>query len=144
MGAGGDRSTQVWHRPIYTSATLTTNGNSGLVSLPSDLLGGVFYPSWFTLEGQSITTDETLTLTMDLYPSSAYQALTGAQSLGQITFTALTASVLGVKEEYPGDIGISKFMGPLPMPPNFLLAWTLAGTTKSMNFILYASGVLML
>lgn len=144
MGVGGDRTTAVWQFPIYTSATLTASGNSGVVSLPAYLLTGPFYPSWFTLEGQNIATDETLALVMDLFPSSAYQALTAAQSLGTITFTTLTASLLGVKEEYPGDIGISKFMGALPMPQNFLLAWTLAGTTKSMNFILYANGVILL
>ena len=140
----GNRPTQVWNTAIYTSATLVASGNSGLVTLPAALLAGPFYPSWFSLEGQNITTDETLALTMDFWASTTYQPLTGAQKFGTITFTTLTASLLGAMEEFPGDIGISKFMGPLPMPPNFILNWTLAGTTKSMSFVLYAHGVVWL
>src|SRR6185369_10135544 len=102
----------------------------------------VFYPSWLTLEGQNITTDETLALVVDFYPSAAYQGLTAAQSLGTITFTTLTASLLGAKENWLGDITATGFVGGVPMPPSLLLTWTLAGTTKSMNFILYGSGVL--
>lgn len=145
MGNFVDKRTLAWNVPIYTSATLTTNGNSGIVALPDPVgqAGAVFYPSWFTVEGANITTDETLALTMDFWSSSTYQALTGAQKFGTITFTTLTASILGVMEEFPGDIGITKFMGPLPMPQNFILNWTLAGTTKSMSFILYAHGVLV-
>jgi hypothetical protein len=137
------KAVPVWHQQVYASATLTGNGNSGVQSLASPLSNGIFFPSWFELEGQNITTDETLALVMDFYPSSTYQALTAAQSLGTITFTTLTASLLGVKESWLGDITATGFVGAVPMPPVFLLTWTLAGTTKSMNFILYASGMLL-
>lgn len=141
-----DKRVAAFNVPLYVSATnLSTNGNSGLQSLPDPVgqPGALFLPSWFTVEGNGITTDETLALVMTLFPSSAYQGLAGAQTLGTITFTTLTASVLAVMEEFPGDIGLTKHLGPIPMPPSFLLTWTLAGTTKSMGFTLYGHGELI-
>lgn len=143
MALQGIRQTAIWDFPLYTSATLSASGNSGATAVPAPFAGNVFIPAWFTLEGQNITTDETLALTLDFYTSTGYQALTAAQTLGTITFTTLTASLLGVKENWLGDITATAFTSAVPMPPVFLATWTLAGTTKSMNFILRASGILI-
>lgn len=138
MGVGGDRSVAVWHFPIYTSPTLTIDGNSGFQQLPAYLLGGVFYPFSLEIEGQNIATDETLTLTVGLHPTNA-----AGFSVGSIVFAAATAGTPSNAEKWPGDIATT-LSGNIPMPPWFIAAHALAGTTKSMNYILYASGVLML
>ena len=141
MGNLFDKHVTVWHVPVYTSATLTIDGNSGLTAFPDPIgqAGAVFYPLSFELEGQNITTDETLTLAVGLYPTND-----AAWSIGSVTFAAATAGTPKPPlEKFPGDITTTGLSGLVPCPPYFLAAWTLAGTTKSMNFILYASGVLV-
>lgn len=126
------RGVPLWHQTAYASATLTGNGDSGILAF-ADQVNPLFsshthYGMAFVITGASITTDETLDLTLDFYTDP--NGVGG--SLGTITFNQLTAGSLNDLEAWPGDI--SAFTIDTPVPPYFKATWTLGGTTKSMSF----------
>ena len=131
------RAVPLWHQTVYTSATLTGNGNSGILAFATQVNAlfstVIHYGMSFVLVGANITTDETIDLTMDFYT----EATGVGGSLGTITFNQLTAGSLTDLELWPGDI--TAFTKDTPVPPYFKLTWVLAGTTKSMDFTLYGN-----
>lgn len=120
---------------LYQSATLTSSDNSGVIANPLYDTGFARFPFMFAAYGAGITTDETLTLLLDFYPSLADTVL-----VGTITFEALTAGSLVDYESWPGDFTFVNVARDLvPMFPAMRFRWTLAGTTQSMSFAAYAS-----
>lgn len=132
-----NRGVPLYHKTVYSSATLTANGNSGILAF-ADQVNALFathcHYGWvFVAVGAGIATDETLDLTMDFFMDTAG---TGG-AVGTITFDQLLVGSTTDLEVWPGDI--SAFTIDTPVPPYFRLNWTLGGTTKSMRFDLYGS-----
>jgi len=123
----------VWYESFYVSGTLTVTGDSGITASPGVINNGAArFPLAFHLVGENITTDETLALTVNWLDNDT------AGILGTTTFDTLTASVLRDYEAWPGDASFfNAGRDMVPMFPYFKANWTLAGTTKSMNFTLY-------
>lgn len=122
----------VWYQALYTSATVTGNGSSGITSTGPTGIVPARFPILFHLLGENITTDETLDVTIQWFDNVT------AGILGTTTFDQLTASTLRDYEGWPGDVTVFNAGRDLiPLPPYMNVTWTLAGTTKSMNFIVY-------
>jgi hypothetical protein len=130
------RWTATWADVFYTSAiNLSATGNTGVIATPLIPASGApaVFPIGLVAIGNNMATDETNTLTIDWYLEAA-----GAIAIGTTTFTQLTASVLTVVEAWPGDVAAFNAGRDLvPLFPYCKITWTLAGTTKSMGFVLY-------
>src|SRR5262245_3875188 len=127
-----------WGVTLYTSATnLSASGNSGIQAMPAAFQKLAYFPMYFEIVGNNITTDETLALTLQFFTDSTGSKVTTGSPIGTITFTTLTASINYAFELWPGDI--SNLTNWAACPPWFQANWTLVGTTKSMGFTLYGS-----
>lgn len=122
----------------YSSGTVVATGNTGIVASTSliSLPGTAIFPTLFIAVGASMTTDETNDITIDWYGDSAGNG--GA--IGTTTFNQLTAGSLTDLEAWPGDFTAYNAARDLvPLPPYHKITHTLAGTTKSMSYIIYIS-----
>lgn len=127
---------------FYSSGTVTATGDTGVIAVPT--FTGVpslaIFPVAFTCKGASQATDETNDVTIDFYFDSA-----GEFTAGKITFAQMTAAdMLPPPEPWPGDVTLwnlsaaGAMHAAIPLPPYHKITHTLAGTTKSMSYIVYA------
>ncbi len=128
---------------IYTSATLTGNGNSGwFAAMPTGAEAGgtPFIPvaGMLTIVGSAITGDET----MDLDLNWAYTAA-GLGDCKVCDITQLTAAVLTVSIVLPVGLSVAAYAQAFqyPMGPYWKFTWTLAGAAKSMGFTAYLTAI---
>lgn len=131
----------VFGETFYSSGTVTTTGNTGVIAVPT-LAGSqisAIFPIAFHVKGASQATDETNDVTIDWYLDAA-----GEFSVGTTTFVQMTASdMLPPVEPWPGDVTLWNITGAgtmhprVPLPPYHKITHTLAGTTKSMSYIIY-------
>ncbi len=147
----------IYDAAFYSSATLTVNGNSGVIATPlstksthsptSDLALGqpnVIVPLYFTQLGADMTIDETCTVTIGWYTDS-----TAGYTHGTTTFVAMTWTDADPAFEYwPGDVtvwgGADIFRPPwVPIPPYCQINWALVGAAKSMSFTLRMTYLVM-
>lgn len=135
-----------WNAILHQSATnLSATGNTGIIAYnagTSATLGspvnGALFPLFFVAVGNNMTTDETNILTIEWYADSAGNG----GIIGTTTFDQLTAGNLTDLEVWPGDVSaFNAARDMVPMFPYMKIVWTLAGTTKSMGFTIYASFV---
>jgi hypothetical protein len=112
---------------------LSATGNTGVIATPLVVDGGLaILPLYFYALGTNMATDETNTLTIDWFPDAA-----GTTGLGTTTFDQLTAGSPKDFEVWPGDVAVfNAGRDFVPLPPFCKITWTLAGTTKSMDFTL--------
>ncbi len=126
-----------FHQTLYSSGTVVATGDTGIIAVPSFGMPNVaIFPLCFFAVGADMTTDETNDITIEWHTNAAG---TGG-AIGTTTFTQLTAGVPSNKEGWPGDVTLfnaAKEM--VPLPPYHKITHTLAGTTKSMSYILYVS-----
>ena len=122
---------------FYTSATVVITGDTGIIATPLVTSGSeAILPLYFVAVGLNMLTDETNIITIDWYGDAAGNG--GA--IGTTTFNQLTAGNLTDLEVWPGDVNaFDSGRDFVPMFPFHKITWTLVGTTKSMEFILYLS-----
>lgn len=129
---------QVVRQLLYQSATLTGTGNGGYLTNPCFSDRVARFPYLLTVVGASITTDETLDVTLDW--SNTADGTATEVHVGSTSFTQLTASVLSAHDGWPGDVTVNNVARDLfPMTPYFRPRWTIAGTTQSLSFAAYMS-----
>jgi hypothetical protein len=132
---------------LYTSATLTANGNSGWLDMrdrvSSAATAMVFSSALLRMDPSNLATDETLDLTL----SVAFRP----DGTGEVLLHTFTQVDLNNTEEnvaIPGgestgllspNAGTDSHVLVPSIPPYWKLAWTVGGTTKSMMFTLYGS-----
>jgi len=123
---------------FYSSGTITVTGNSGIIATPNVLSGGeAVFPLFFVAVGTGLATDETCAVTMGWYGDAAGNG--GA--IGTTTFATMTAGApIPAAEAWPGDVTFyNAGRDMIPFLPFRQINWTLAGTTISLSFIIYAS-----
>lgn len=142
MGQASSRWRTSYAELFYQSPTVTTTGNTGVIATPliSTYLPGSRFPLYFQAIGTNMTTDETNIITIDWYGESA-----GIAAIGTTTFAQLTASTLLVSEAWPGDVTFfnAATTGRIPLLPYMKITHTLAGTTKSMEYGIYLTSIIM-
>lgn len=132
-----------WNGTIYApSAALTANGNSGFFALPIiGALGGGVKRAILKLVPADLATDETLDLDLNI----AWDA-DGNGDVKVHDFTQVDSNNTEELLFLPGgdsagllfkELGTNAGVLGSLIPPYWKLAWTLAGTTKSMTFTLY-------
>ena len=139
---------------IYTSATLVGNGDSGVLSLATIIndtrLAPLLNPNalviksaWVRMVPENLATDETLALDLNVSWDAA-----GAGDVKVHDFTGVTSSNVAETVILPGEeseanlqfeTGTAAGVLAAPIPPFWKFIWTLGGTTKSMNFTVYAA-----
>lgn len=135
-----------WNRILYQSVTnLSASGNTAVIAsnagAGSEIVfsppNAAIYPLVLQAVGNNMATDETNDLTITWFAESV-----GLRSLGVTTFAQMTAGAPNAAvEAWPGDVSLwNAGRDNLPLPPFMQLAWTLAGTTKSMGFTVFLSG----
>jgi len=128
-----------WAATFYTSAiTLAASGDTGIIATPLAPASGspAFFPLIFRATGNNMATDETNDLTILWYDNAAGDG--GA--IGTTTFAQILVGTLTRIEAWPGDVTFyDAGRDMVPLPPFCKIAYTLAGTTKSMGFTLYLS-----
>jgi hypothetical protein len=151
---------------FYSSGTVVATGNSGIIVSPGritsvaypvegllPLLGAgqygagtpnVVVPLYFTVTGSDMATDETNDVKIDWYLDSA-----GTNTFGTTTFAQMTAGAPTPAEElWPGDLtnwnGADVYRPPwIPLPQYCKITHTLAGTTKSMSYVILMTALVM-
>jgi len=122
---------------FYQSATVVVSGDSGIIATPGIASGGVAkFPLYFTATGTNMLTDETNAIKIDWYAD----AVATGGIIGTTTFDTLTAGSLTDLEIWPGDVSAyNAGRDMVPLLPFMKITWTLAGTTKSMEFTIQFS-----
>ena len=122
---------------FYSSGTIVATGNTGIIATPHVSNGGLgVFPYAFLAVGSSMATDETNDIVIDWYTNSAG---TGG-AIGTTTFNQLTAGSPNDLEVWPGDVtAFNAGRDLVALFPYHKITYTLAGTSKSMSFILYLS-----
>ena len=143
----------VHDKELYSSGTITANGNTGVIATPISLDSEqvadrhgqfVIVPLYFTQLGADMTVDETCTVTVAWYTDA-----TGGYTHGTTTFIAMTWTDADPAFEYwPGDVlvwgGADIYRPPwVPLPPYCKITWVLVGAAKSMSFTLRMTYLLM-
>lgn len=126
---------------FYSSGTVVATGNTGIIATPLVTSGDVaIFPLFLTAVGAAMTTDETNDLTIDWYADAAGNG----GIIGTTTFNQLTAGSLTDLEVWPGDVtAYNAGRDLVPLMPFHKITHTLAGTTKSMSYIIYLSYLTM-
>jgi hypothetical protein len=127
----------IYDATFYSSGTVVLTGDTGVIASPVSSAVGVIYPICFAVAGADMLTDETNDVTMDWYIDSA-----GVHTIGTTTFAQMTAgAMIPAVEPWPGDItlwnltGVGAMKNFIPLPPYVKITHTLAGTTKSMSYV---------
>lgn len=124
-----------WSGTLYNSGAITANGDSGWLPWPT--LGGIL-AGLIRIVPANLATDETL----DLVLSVAWD-VNGLGSFTLHTFAQITNTNVAASVVFPGNesgaLAVAEKSAVIPLPPYFKLTWTLAGTTKSMDFKALAS-----
>jgi len=125
-----------FNQTFYSSGTVVATGNTGVMATPLyDAYDVAQFPLAFGVIGADMLTDETNDVTIDWYLDSA-----GVLTVGTTTFAQMTAATTKQVETWPGDVTFWNVARDLvPLPPYCKITHTLAGTTKSMSYIIYAS-----
>ena len=120
---------------FYQSATIVATGDSGTIATPLVVDSGLaILPLYFFAVGTNMLTDETNIIVINWYANAAGVTL-GASMV--TTFAQLTAGSLTAIEAWPGDVtAFNAGRDFVPLFPYCKIGWTLAGTTKSMEFSL--------
>lgn len=122
---------------FFDSGTVTETGQTTIVATPNVTSGDeAVFPFLLQVVGTGLTADETASVSIDWYTSSAATDIIA----GATAFTQLTASVPTASEGWPGDLttfNAGKDM--IPLPPFHRVRWTLAGGTISLDFIIKIS-----
>lgn len=118
---------------FYSSGTIVATGNTGIIATPLVTDGGLaILPLYFVAVGSDMATDETNDITIDWFPDAA-----GTTGLGTTTFNQLTAGSPKDFEVWPGDVSIfNAGRDFVPLFPYCKITHTLAGTTKSMSYVI--------
>lgn len=118
---------------FYSSGTVVATGDTGIIATPLVVNGGLaILPLYFLAVGSEMATDETNIITIDWYPDSV-----GTTGLGTTTFDQLTAGAPRDFEVWPGDVTIfNAGRDFVPLFPYCKITHTLAGTTKSMSYVI--------
>lgn len=148
-----------WSGKIYASGTLTANDNSGWILLPifdADALGAISH-AFVRMVPADLATDETL----DVVMAMAYDS-DGNGTVNIHTFTQVDSNNTAENVVMPGedsakllwsDVLTANQSGtpdnaywpschmPGPIAPYWKFTHTLGGTTKSMQYDIYASVV---
>lgn len=127
----------VYGATFYQSATVVVTGSTGIIATPLVVSGAeAIFPLFFTATGTNMLTDETNILTIDWYADAAG---TGG-IIGTTTFNQLTAGSLTDLEVWPGDVtAYNAGRDLVPLMPFMEITHTLAGTTKSMEYLIQLS-----
>ncbi len=150
----------VHNKELYSSGTITGNGNTGVIATPITLDSEpvafedrhgqfVIVPLHFTQLGADMTVDETATVTVAWYTDA-----TGGYTHGTTTFAAMTWTDADPAFQYwPGTVtgwdidytGATEPPNPpwIPLPPYCKITWVLAGAAKSMSFTLRMTYLVM-
>lgn len=127
----------VYGATFYQSPTVVATGDTGIIATPLVLSGAdAIFPLFFTATGTNMLTDETNILTIDWYADAA---ATGG-IIGTTTFNQLTAGALTDLELWPGDVtAYNAGRDLVPLMPFMKITHTLAGTSKSMEYLIQLS-----
>ena len=136
----------VWSATLYTSATLTVNGNSGYLPWPAPAfdpgIPRLFQPSraFLRMEPANLATDETMAVTLALAFNSDGDGSFDAHVFTTVTSTNVAENLILPGEDSAGILFVATTeAATAPIPAFWKLTWVLVGTTKSMNFVMYAS-----
>ncbi len=111
-GRGGSSGVQ------FASGTITSSSNSGWIRASCA-------PNWanYRLVPANLATDETLDVDIDF----GYDSVgAGASSGGLISFAQVSSTNVAEKIEAPN-----------PLPQYYQVSWVVAGSTPSMDFVIY-------
>jgi len=128
-----------WTGALYTSATLTGNGNSGWFGVPHANIFGGMRRAILRLVPADLATDEELGLDLNVAWDSAGSGDVKVHDFTQVTATNVAETLVLPGGESVGNLTVGADLLPSLIPPWWKLTWTLVGTTKSMSFILYAT-----
>lgn len=128
----------IWSGTLYASGTLTANGNSGIVRVPSGSeapTGSGFSKALLRFVPAGLATDETLDVVMAVaWDHEGLSVVTPFHTFTQVTNTNAVETVLLPDGESSGLLSTFGLI-----PPWWKFTWTLGGTTKSMSFTVYGS-----
>jgi hypothetical protein len=108
---------------VYSSGTITATGNSGWLRLPTLSRQTGIEKGHMRIVPANLATDETLDVTVDFGYSSA-----GVGSETILTFTQITSTNVAETKQISNAV-----------PSWYRINWTIAGTTPSMDFSMYAT-----
>jgi hypothetical protein len=139
-----------WNGTIYSSGTITGNGNSGVIDLAADIMGLGSEPlrtasgkfaitrAWLILTPSDLATDETLDVDLNVSWDSS-----GTADLKVHDFTQVTSSNAAERLLLPGGESVADTLGstpgtdlyvPMPIAPFWKFSHTLGGSSKSMAY----------
>jgi len=130
------RSSNSFSGALYTSGTLTANGNSGWVAFP---IGGIT-SALLHLVPANLAGDETMAIVLALgFDDAGNGEITTVHTFTTVTSTEAVETVVLPGGDSGALLAIANESVGTPLPSHFRLTWTLVGTTKSMDFVLYAA-----
>ena len=127
-----------WTGALYTSGTLVASGNSGWFSVPIAVSFGGMRQAILRLVPANLATDETMDLDLNIGWDITGSGDVKVHDFTQVNSTNAAETLILPGGESVGNLTVGADLLPSIIPPFWKLTWTLAGTTKSMNFTLWA------